>query len=129
MREIKIRAWHPEHGGMVYSTLPTLYEKREFYPFGFEVGFSHYPEEGWAIMQYTGSKDKNGKEIYEGDILRNIHYNTWLKVVSDKACYKGEFVPHDSICGGHGVTCISVLDMSFYEVIGNIYENSLLLAR
>lgn len=56
-REIKFRAWNPDWDEMVYSGLEIIFDKREFYPFGFEVGFSHYPTEGWTIMQYTGLKD------------------------------------------------------------------------
>lgn len=68
-REIKFRAWHKDFGEMVYTKGNSIYGKREFSPFVFEVGFSHYPEQEWEIMQWTGLKDNAGKEIYEGDII------------------------------------------------------------
>ena len=124
-REIKFRAWNPNWDEMVYSTLETVFDKREFYSFGFEVGFSHYPKEGWIITQYTGLKDKNGKEIYEGDIC--IVSLSYFKIKDEKAtvifhngafqfqygCEKFFSKPHDA--------------WDEVEVIGNIYENKELL--
>ena len=65
MREIKFRAWinlkKNDHDFMVYQGQPDLETLQSFM---FHWGDSK------NLMQYTGIKDKNGKEIYEGDILK-----------------------------------------------------------
>ena len=80
------------------------------------------------ICQYTGLHDKNGKEIYEGDI---VYCQT--KFGKAKAIIKfidGKFVAYwDSILthpqNGHCIACYEINKR--FEVIGNIYDNSELL--
>ena len=80
------------------------------------------------LMQYTGCRDKNGIEIYEGDIIKDKYDKTWLV-----QWYVGAFVITNKIPDSDGQTTTyshfsNVSNHHFYfEVIGNIWENPELL--
>jgi len=122
MREIKFRAWDKINKRMLFSLGDT--EGTWWYPFGFEMNSKYFQKRSYSynciLMQYTGLKDKNGKEIYEGDIVR--HKDAPLEICT-------------VIWDGGGFYARSNIEDMFYsltnkvliEVIGNIYENPELL--
>lgn len=134
MRDIKFRAWHNNNNKMTYFS---LFEKGQFYLLGNQEGNISFDA---PIMQYTGLKDSNGVEIYEGDILDYAPYHN-LGHLSRTIDAVGWDETGDSDGWRHNrhyeytVGCDSLADVadseyedeSYCAVIGNIYENPELL--
>jgi len=139
MREIKFRAWDEGNKVMhfdfqfirsgvegndwiIFISDKFPLKKHETNPF---TNPNPYFAQQLKVMQYTGLKDKNGKEIYEGDILK-IHddeeYQGTTVTISVEFLY-GAFV--DSYFHW---TLNNIKDYK-REIIGNIYENPELLGR
>lgn len=88
--------------------------------------------EMYVVEQYTGLKDKNGEEIYEGDVIKRLsfiagekEYYTTCQVRwdSDECCFELHYLS-GALFGD------SLLDIDEeYEVIGNIHENPELLGK
>ena len=125
-REIKFRAWHKDLKKMFKIGQITL-EKGTW---NFEpndrdfIGMSIPYQPSFVLMQYTGLHDKNGKEIYEGDIVRIIVNNN-----IEKIC-KVEF--KNGIFGvmfskNKDLTAFPHFCNTTFEVIGNEYDNPELL--
>lgn len=83
-----------------------------------------------TVGQYTGLKDKNGKEIYEGDILHhkwNRGNDIFLETISEVKFSRGAFVVDDKKRADWLLSLHALPKWAEIEVIGNIYENPGLL--
>ena len=106
MREIKFRRYHKGKGQLPY-------------PKEFEY-FTMHDDPIW--QQYTGLHDKNGKEIYEGDVVNAKDYEVLpYKVIFEDGAYCLDR-PHNGI-----ELSLTSVELYNIEVIGNIYENPELL--
>ena len=134
-REIKFRAWDKEENKMVRVTLLDFPEwsisyqdGTDYYKNGDRNGFKNEDTDRCILMQYTGLKDKNGREIYEGDILRWVSSNPFSKgeIRTVKVYYTEA---HFWCYGAIGVYLGELLINEKCEVIGNIYENPELIGQ
>ena len=121
MREIKFRAWDKENKKMMkVSSLSS--ENKEIAVR--ENGTYHFFRmQNLELMQYTGLKDKSGKEIYEGDIVlvKPGGVSTWYKTVVE---FKEGALIASLINGeNHFYIFNPGFDSNDFEVIGNVYEN------
>ena len=105
MREIKFRYWNGISKMMVND--PSV---RADYKLGLN---EYFTDRGWVWMQFTGLTDKNGKEIYEGDIIKNQNNNGFVYFID--GMYLVNYGIFDDILHKHNI------------VIGNIYQNPELL--
>lgn len=78
-----------------------------------------------TIGQFTGLQDKNGKKIYEGDILKRVNWSKPKKVYFENC----SFLAKTSNRGRRHILHPVVNFKNAIEVIGNIYENSSLLEK
>lgn len=131
MREIKFRAWDKVNKNMLYdvSTGTVIIWYKEI----------SAKSENCVFMQYTGLKDANGKEIYEGDIVKYVagenYENTGVVIWADE---KNSFnlKTYPFMCGfvihneeENKTDKFEWDETNYMEVIGNIYENPELLER
>lgn len=131
MREIKFRAWNKEKEIMVYENED---DSEEYWDgvLSSDVEmvnstFRYGPSSEYIWMQYTGLKDKNGRMIYEGDVVKfkSVYYeNKIMKAVVKFKDSLGSFVFDRGDDQGPWRMDASVREL---EVIGDVYRNPELL--
>ena len=131
-REIKFRAWLKEEKKMVNVEIIDFSEKSIQYLEKNEIIDAYLLRtkflEDVELIKYTGLDDKNGIEIYEGDILKyKFPYDRRLKHVS-----LVKFIETEASFGlkdiyGNEIPLYRITANNYFEVIGNIYENKNLL--
>jgi hypothetical protein len=119
MREIKFRAWDTIEKGMwtvvgIEWHTDTVYLRDD----------THCVQERMlhkmTLMPFTGLYDKNGKEIYEGDIVKLVNKDG-IKHITEIKWHNGRYVTDT------WMMFADTLVLHKCEVIGNIYENSELI--
>jgi uncharacterized phage protein (TIGR01671 family) len=129
MEIIRFRVWDPEKKKMIYNIQSLIFAHHGLvveYNTDLNAGIKIY---GGIVTQFTGLLDKNGKEIYNGDIIlhdylrdektRSVvewHFNGWYANSLED--------PSKQVTGfGNLFNCKNI------EILGNIYENPELLIK
>lgn len=72
-REIKFRAWHMPFGSK--GPMQQMFRSQA----SSVLSFAEMNPDAYIVEQFTGLKDENGKDIYEGDVLENPKYRSVVK--------------------------------------------------
>jgi uncharacterized phage protein (TIGR01671 family) len=131
LREIKFRIWdkkyltfdHNDSPDVFIGTDGKVYERDER-TLGDQRDIEYVESDNYVISQWTGLHDKNGKEIYENDILKIDGMKCVVKYSNLSASYIAECIGEDTYW-----------DLGVYtqklgiELIGNVFEDGELIAN
>ena len=117
MRDIKFRMWNGKK--MFHDVLAGFHSVEYLVP---GVGdWKRISRAECEVMQFTGLKDKNDKEIYEGDIIRRSLSGATPTIIQTVYYHKCSFVI------GEGDFAKPLANFCTLEIIGNIHENPQLI--
>lgn len=132
-KEIKFRLWSKIGKIFIETNNPNL----EFvinnngYLYSIENFYGEIyvlPQMDIEVLQFTGLQDRNGKEIYEGDILKyNFPYDGRLKHISPVTYLETQASFGLKDIYGNEIPLYRITANNYFEVVGNIYENPELL--
>ncbi len=128
----KFRVWHHELGRLM-SVKCMFFQDSEIEEFELNDTLRNdyitaYPDE-IELMQSTGLKDKNGKEIFEGDIVRTTRFLGRADEIGGFYEYEKDYVGVVKVLEGSWVIDTGSVAVCLWteieenEIIGNIYEN------
>ncbi len=126
MRDIKFRAWIKNENKIVEVKSINCYTKKIMYSYSVNSQFYGNRSasfENSELMQFTGLKDKNGKDIFDGDIFKcgKTLYQVFYAISGFKVKYiKGH---NENYLYDFTLDCFET-NNNLIEVIGNIYENN-----
>ena len=126
-RKIKFRGKLVDDNDWEFGDLRQKEGKLYIFPQG-ELTFKHFAYEAYpnTVGQYTGLKDKNGVEIYEGDIVVLRNFGTVFVWYNTNRC---SFEFREYVSDGGFVDSLKDFNIDLYEVVGNIHDNPELINK
>ena len=121
MREIEFRAWRKDEKKMIDVKAIDWDEDGNIFSVNYPEGksYSGYDSDNIELMQYTGRIDKNGKKIFDKDVVKLKGYLWEVYWSDEESCFKIKNKFDDLF--------LTKFKEKALEVVGNIYENKELL--